>query len=161
MRCTFKLRNGRQCIYQLEKGEKLCDVHDPAVLPILFTEECDGFGKYPIMVTSLSVQKAQEYIDAGVAVRVDYELKKKLDDDLLKLLRVGVKKLRKEVKESDLCIKKMIALRDEESLESYFEGSQDFDPEKMRAFITRSIFTPEEQVYLKAFIKNRLIMPKN
>lgn len=93
MKCKHKFRNGRRCRYIAERDSKFCYVHKPETYPVFFIKDCQQFEGGSI-VSNLSFLKANKYISKGVALKLDYKMKIKIEKALKRELLAKKKRLK-------------------------------------------------------------------
>jgi len=81
MRCQFKKPDGRLCQYPAEQNSDFCMLHNPNRTAILFIINCDNHKRNTLI--KLTKNKANYYIDKGVAIRVDRKLYERYRKNLL------------------------------------------------------------------------------
>jgi hypothetical protein len=100
MKCNHTFRNGRRCRYIVERDSKFCYVHKPGTYPVFFIKDCQQF-KGSSIVSDLSLSKANEYISKGVALKLDYKMKIKIEKAIKMELLAKKKRLECKLAEYD------------------------------------------------------------
>ena len=143
--CAHVNESGNQCDAQYAGDEYLCYVHDPQKLPVFFFKDRDWYHRNDI-VDTLPIETAQHYIDCGVAVRIDDEMRDRMDKALIRCA--------KQVKVIVISqVREMIEKDDTWGLIDFFEGKEKAQSPKAIKFIESNGFTDEEKEYLHAFIR--------
>ncbi|MDD5396808.1 MAG: hypothetical protein PHW24_01980 [Candidatus Moranbacteria bacterium] len=146
MKCKQKHRNGKGCKYEADSGSQFCYVHNPSLLPVFFIGSVDSFERSNYE-TDLPIEKAQAYIDAGFALKMDYAFRVKMEKTVLRLITKLTSDRLKDVKE-------YIANDDKTSLADFFRESPTNSSAKVLEFINNENFNKKEQIYLNKFLES-------
>lgn len=153
MNCKYKNKNNIRCKWFAEDNANFCYVHDPNLLPIFFVKDCGRY-KENYIKTSLSIKRAQSYIDRGVAVRVDEKMRKYITKSVMTAAKAYLKSI-------TLGVKKNIAENDVLALAQVFGDPRKAKPGNIDRFIQEGGFTKKEQSYLKMFVEQLSLVLKN
>jgi hypothetical protein len=154
MNCKYKNKKGESCKWSGGSDKDIfCYVHNPELLPLFFVKNYGKYKKNDIK-TSLSIKRAQLYIDRGVAIRIDEKVRRYIDKSFLKAINNRLKSI-------TLGVKKNIAENDVLALAQVFGDPSKAKPGRVDKFIQEGGFTKKEQNYLRMFVEQLSLVLKN